>query len=66
MKRFGGRPIHSDFLTALEWRNPFEIHEFDKSLTGLEQMVNEKKPKSAIIQELRSLSKALETEYTVN
>ena len=49
MKRFGGRPIHSDFLEALEWRNPFEIHEFDKSLIGLEQMVNEKKPKASII-----------------
>ena len=66
MKRFGGRPIHSDFLTALEWRNPFEVHEFDKSLIGLEQLVNEKKPKATIIQELKSLSKALEIDYGIN
>ena len=54
MKRFGGMPIYSDFLSALDWRNPVEIHEFDKSLAGLEKMKLESKPRSDLVQELKS------------
>lgn len=53
MKRFGGMPFYSDFISALEWRNPFETHEFDKSLARLEKMQLKDKPRSDLIVELK-------------
>ena len=42
MKRSTGKPIHSDFLEALDWHDPLKLNDFDQSLLGLKKLLNKK------------------------
>ena len=55
MKRSTGKPIYSDFLEALQWHHPLELNDFDKSLIGLQKMLQAKNPKIDLIVELKKI-----------
>ena len=62
MRRSMGKPIHSDFLEALDYHDPLKLNEFDQSLIGLKRLLENSK-KSDLITDLKTIIRERMKQY---